>query len=163
MTTTTTSTATTAPAAALELDAWAAFTRAHGVVRDRIERALLDGHGLALVTFAALAAIDTAPGQRLPMTEVARAVGITKPGTTRLVDRMLRDGLIERRRNGLFVYACPTADGRAALAAARPTFARELRATLGDRLDAVHLAAFGDICARLAAPELPTSTPEHAR
>jgi DNA-binding MarR family transcriptional regulator len=80
-------------------------------------------HGLPLTWYDVLVVLDTAGG-RLRMSELARAVVLSGSGTTRLVDRMQRSGLIVREpceddRRGFF--AVLTEDGVARRREARPT------------------------------------------
>lgn len=119
--------------------AWRLLDTTHADLCDAIERALLDRHGLPLVTFKALDALANDDG-RLGMLALAHAVGVTRSGCTRLVDRAERDGLVARApspTDARHVLASLTDAGRAALDAARPTFA----AALADRRE--QLAALG--------------------
>jgi MarR family 2-MHQ and catechol resistance regulon transcriptional repressor len=66
-------------------------------------------HGLAAAEFEVLVRIARTPGQALRMSDLAAQTLLTTSGITRVVDRLERDGLVERR-------ACPT-DRRGSLAA----------------------------------------------
>jgi DNA-binding MarR family transcriptional regulator len=66
-------------------------------------------HGLASAEFEVLIRIARTPGQALRMTDLAAQTLLTTSGITRVVDRLERDGLVERQ-------ACPT-DRRGAFAA----------------------------------------------
>lgn len=57
------------------------------------------------------------PGEELPSTRLAREVSFTSGGFTKLVDRLVEAGLVERRAcptDRRVVYACLTARGREA-------------------------------------------------
>jgi DNA-binding MarR family transcriptional regulator len=69
-------------------------------------------HGLAAAEFEVLIRIARTPGQELRMTDLAAQTLLTTSGITRVVDRLERDGLVERR-------ACPT-DRRGAFAGITP-------------------------------------------
>ena len=65
-------------------------------------------HDLPLPSYDVLVQLSEAPGRRLRMTELADRVLLSRSGLTRLVDRLARDGLVERQ-------ACPD-DARGTLA-----------------------------------------------
>jgi MarR family 2-MHQ and catechol resistance regulon transcriptional repressor len=58
-------------------------------------------HGLSTVEFEVLARLARSPGNQLRMTDLAAQTSLSTSGVTRVVDRMERDGLINRR-------ACPS-------------------------------------------------------
>lgn len=72
------------------------FFEAHAAVCARLEAALQTSHGLSLRWYDVLLQLHAAPGGRLTMRELGRAVVISKSGLTGLVDRMARAGLVER-------------------------------------------------------------------
>ena len=61
----------------------------------------LEEHGLSMVEFEVLMRLSRSPNHQLRMTDLAAQTSLSTSGVTRVVDRMERDGLIERR-------ACPT-------------------------------------------------------
>ena len=109
------------------LEVWQQFLRAHrrvlGVLGDELEQE----RGLPLAWYEVLLHLERAPGRRLRMGDLADAVVLSPSGLTRLVDRMVDDGLVRRepcpsdRRS---TYAVLTADGRSALRRAAPTHLR---------------------------------------
>ena len=138
------------------LDTWRLLNRTHAAMRDAIEHELVEHHHLALVTFAALDAIASTADGRLGMAALADAVGVTRSGCTRLVERAEGDGLIARKRvHHRHVDATLTSAGRAALRAARPTYAAAHAAALDAQRS--QLAQLGR---QLAAPRTrPRTTP----
>lgn len=76
--------------------AWQMFFEAHAAVCARLEAAIQSNHGLSLRWYDVLLQLHAAPGGRLTMRELGRAVVISKSGLTGLVDRMQRAGLVER-------------------------------------------------------------------
>lgn len=78
------------------LNAWGAFLTAHKALETILNRELEAACGLPLTWFDALAQLRAAPAHRLTMTQLARAVLFSKSGLTRLVDRMVEAGLVER-------------------------------------------------------------------
>src|SRR5262249_11335051 len=86
---------------ARELAVWRMFLRAHASIAGRLERDLVAEHGLPLAWYEVLLQLAEAPGQRLRMTDLAERVLLSRSGLTRLVDRLVAEGLVERA-------ACPS-------------------------------------------------------
>ena len=93
---------------ATDLAAWRAFLRAHAQIVRRLEHDLVTEHDLPLPSYDVLVQLSEAPDRRLRMTQLAERVLLSRSGLTRLVDRLVRDGLVERQ-------ACPS-DARGTLA-----------------------------------------------
>ena len=83
-------------------------------------------HGLAQAEFEVMLRIARTPGQAMRMSDLAAQTLLTTSGITRVVDRLERDGLVERR-------ACPT-DRRGAFAALTAKGQERLDAVLPDHL-----------------------------
>jgi MarR family transcriptional regulator, 2-MHQ and catechol-resistance regulon repressor len=83
-------------------------------------------HGLAPAEFEVLVRIARTRGQALRMSDLAAQTLLTTSGITRVVDRLERDGLVDRR-------PCPT-DRRGALAAITPAGLKRLDAVLPGHL-----------------------------
>jgi DNA-binding MarR family transcriptional regulator len=75
---------------------WRAFVRAHAEVSRRLDEDLRGEHGLSLQEYVTLLILVEAPGRRLRMGRVAEALTLSKSGATRLIDRLVDDGLVER-------------------------------------------------------------------
>ncbi|WP_242424620.1 MarR family winged helix-turn-helix transcriptional regulator, partial [Frankia sp. EI5c] len=88
--------------------AWRRLLRAHAHVTRLLEAELDAAHQLPLAYYDVLVQLSEAPNHQLRMSELAHRVLLSRSGLTRLVDRMERDGLVERR-------ACPS-DARGTLA-----------------------------------------------
>jgi DNA-binding MarR family transcriptional regulator len=80
------------------LDAWRDFLRAHAVVTAALSRELEAARDLPLAQYDVLVQLDQAPDRRLRMQELASRVLFSRSGLTRLVDRMVREGLVARER-----------------------------------------------------------------
>ena len=78
------------------LNAWGAFLTAHKALETILTRELESACGLPLTWFDALAQLRMAHGRRLTMTQLATALLFSKSGLTRLIDRMVEAGLVER-------------------------------------------------------------------
>src|SRR5688572_19066860 len=88
--------------------AWQALLHAHHQVIRMLDRELRDEHDLPLAAYDVLLRLARAPGRALRMTELADRVMLSPSGMTRLVDRLVDKGLVERRTD--------PEDGRVALA-----------------------------------------------
>jgi DNA-binding MarR family transcriptional regulator len=120
----------TSPLDEAEMSAWHALIRAHSRVVRRLEAELESEHGFTLPAYEVLAHLSEAPDRRLRMTDLAKHAVLTPSGLTRLVDKLSREGLVERQRCGAdarVVYAVLTPTGMARLEAAYPTHLRGVR------------------------------------
>ena len=77
-------------------EAWIAIAQTHAAVSGRLQDALTAAELPPLPWFEVLATLDRAPEQRLKMGELAEALVITRGGLTKLVDRLIKAGLLER-------------------------------------------------------------------
>jgi DNA-binding MarR family transcriptional regulator len=128
-------TPTTEPDAlgAEEQRAWRAMLRAHACLFKRLDAALESAHHLPISSFEVLQRLDEAPGGRMRMCELAERAGLSRSGLTRLVDRLERDGLLERcscSNDGRGAFACITGEGAERLHGARATYAAVVREQL---------------------------------
>src|SRR6266511_4303625 len=78
-----------------QLEAWRAFLRAQAALIRTLDRELAAEQGLPITFFDVLVQLSQA-GWRLRMSELADAVLLSRSGVTRLVDRMVRSGLVRR-------------------------------------------------------------------
>lgn len=93
------------------LTAMGLFTEAHQGIVNR-SAAVFERHQLSTVEFDVLIRLARSPGSRLRMTDLAAQASLSTSGVTRVVDRMDRDGLIQRE-------ACPH-DRRSSYAVVTP-------------------------------------------
>jgi len=104
--------------------AWRGFLRVHSALLHQLDADLFAAHGLPLRSYEVLLLLDDAPDRRLRMTDLSRSVLLSPSGVTRLVDRLAREGLVDRERcadDGRGYYAVITAAGQRRLKAARST------------------------------------------
>lgn len=133
--------------------AWHALIRAHSRIVRRLEGELEAEHRLTLPAYEVLAHLSEAPEQRLRMTELAAHAVLTPSGLTRLVDKLVREGLVERLRcdaDARVVYAVLTAGGMTRLLAAYPTHLRGVREHYLDWLSPGQQRAVSDALSDLA-------------
>ena len=75
---------------------WRAFLIAHARVVRRLDEELRAEHDLSFAEYDALLTIAQAPERRIRMGQLADEVLLSKSGVTRLIDRLVGDGLVER-------------------------------------------------------------------
>jgi DNA-binding MarR family transcriptional regulator len=78
------------------LAAWATFLRAHARVTRLLERELHDEQRMALADYDVLIQLANTDARRLRMGELADRLLLSRSGITRLVDRLEREGFVER-------------------------------------------------------------------
>jgi DNA-binding MarR family transcriptional regulator len=136
-----------------QLRSWRAFLRAHAEVTRRLEADLVAAHQVPLAWYDVLVQLVEAPGRRLRMTDLAGAVLISRSGLTRLVDRLVAEGLVRRERaedDARGTFAVMTDEGYARLRAATPTHLRGVASYVVGRMSADQLSALGDACQLIA-------------
>lgn len=126
------------------LAAWRAFLRAHARVIRSLERELQDEEHLALTDYDVLVQLARAEDRRLRMSELADGLLLSRSGATRLVDRLVAEGLVERvmcdtDRRGQ--WASLTDAGLERLRRATPAHLRGVAEHFLDRLSADDLTA----------------------
>jgi DNA-binding MarR family transcriptional regulator len=77
-------------------EAWRSLAQTHAAVSGRLQDALAAAELPPLAWFEMLAAIAAVDSERMKMGELAEALVITRGGLTKLVDRLVKAGLIER-------------------------------------------------------------------
>ena len=120
------STTTTDPHALSEreLGAWRGLLRTHAMLVKRLDADLEAAHGLPLTSYEVLLHLWNAQDRKMRMCDVAESVLLSRSGLTRLVDRLERDGLVEREScasDARGAFAKLTDAGRAKLEEARGT------------------------------------------
>jgi DNA-binding MarR family transcriptional regulator len=134
------------------LRAWRGLLRSHACLVKRLDAELERCHGLPMSSFEVLHHLASADDGRMRMRELAERAQLSRSGLTRLVDRLERDGYLERcscAHDARGAFAVLTPAGREKLAAAREThlagvrelflrhFSEEDLELLGDRWEHV--------------------------
>jgi DNA-binding MarR family transcriptional regulator len=119
------------------LACWRSFLRTHAHLLRRLEQDLQANRKIALASYDLLVQLAEAPDDRLRMSELAEAVLLSRSGVTRLVDRLQREGMVERQPDpddarGLFTVLTP--QGRAALRDAATVHLAGIAELVVDRL-----------------------------
>jgi DNA-binding MarR family transcriptional regulator len=113
----------------VELRAWSGILQAHALVGRRLEVVLQERHRLSLAEYTVLQRLWTA-GCSLRMSDLAGSALLTPSGVSRLVDRLVAEGLLERTTcgdDGRAILAVLTAGGVRRRGQAATTYAEELR------------------------------------
>ena len=137
---------------AVELGAWRGLLRVHSALVRDLDAELEAAHGLPLSSYDVLIHLQAAPGRRLRMAELAESVLLSRSGMTRLVDRLVRDGLIVRgtcESDGRGSFAVLTDEGEALLARARPTHLAGVRERFLSRFSDTELRTMAQLWERL--------------
>jgi DNA-binding MarR family transcriptional regulator len=129
------------------LEPWRAFLLAHARVSRRLDEELRAEHDLSIAEYDALLNIAEAPERRIRMRRLADQVVLSKSGVTRLIDRLVEDGLVARSAcvsDARGAEAVLTDAGLARLRAASRTHLRGIEDHFLDILDAEQLASVGE-------------------
>jgi DNA-binding MarR family transcriptional regulator len=137
------------------LDTWRDFLHVHARLLHRMDEELQANHGLSMAEYDALLQLATAPDRRLRMSALADRVLLSRSGITRLVDRLVASGMVERS-------SCST-DARGAEAVLTSRGLDRLRAASQTHLDGVETWFLGviDERDRLALQRALDSVTEH--
>jgi DNA-binding MarR family transcriptional regulator len=148
------------------IGAWRSFLIAHARIQRLLDEELRAEHDLSLAEYDVLLQLAEAPDRHLRMHQIADQVVLSRSGVTRLIDRLVADGAVERTHcasDARGAEAVLTAAGLDRLREASRTHLRGISdhflevippdelVTVGRAMDAV-LDAFG-----------PHSTPEDRR
>ena len=130
-----------------QLRAWRAFLDAQASVLRRLEAELLAEEGMTLAEYDVLFQLRVAGDHQLRMTELSQRVRLSRSGLTRLVDRLVKAGLVmrghcETDRRGTFAVLTPA--GRDRVRRARPVHLRGVSRHFAERLSPIQLAAVAD-------------------
>jgi DNA-binding MarR family transcriptional regulator len=107
-----------------ELGAWRGLLRVHSALVKALDAELLAEYDLPLSSYEVLINLQAAPDHRRRMAELAEGVLLSRSGMTRLVDRLEREGLLERDpcvSDGRGTFAVLTPKGEELLSRARRT------------------------------------------
>lgn len=134
------------------LASWRAFLRAHAVITRRLEAELMEEQDLPLASYDVLFQLVDAPGHRLRMTDLASAVLLSRSGLSRLVDRLQREGLVNREvatEDGRGMYAVLLPAGVTRLRNAAPTHLRGVAEHMTSKFSDAELKALQALLDRL--------------
>lgn len=136
-----------------ELDAWRAFLRAHSRVTRVLDAELSAECDLPLGSYEVLLHLQNAPNRQLRMTDLADRVLLSRSGLTRLVDKLVSEGLVTRESCATDLrvnYATLTDAGYDRLKKAAPTHLRGVRTHMVDLLTPKELEVLATALNRVA-------------
>jgi DNA-binding MarR family transcriptional regulator len=119
------------------VEAWVSITRTHAAVVGRLQEALAQADYPPLPWYEVLVTVYEADDQRLKMGDLAEALVITRGGLTKLIDRLVKAGLVERtfcETDRRVSYATLTTAGAAMLEEMRPVVRGELEVAFAAQL-----------------------------
>jgi DNA-binding MarR family transcriptional regulator len=135
-----------------ELRAWRGLLRVHAQLSKALDAQLEAAHGLPLTSYEVLLYLSDAEGGRMRMHDLASSVLLSRSGLTRLVDRLERDGYLERcscAHDARGAFAVLTPAGREKLEAARTTHLAGVRELFLSHFSAAELDLLGDAWERV--------------
>ncbi|MCW2886674.1 MAG: hypothetical protein QOE54_1350 [Streptosporangiaceae bacterium] len=136
-----------------EVSVWRTLLRVQAQVSRQLQNDLLTEHDLALGSYDVLLHLARSEDGRLRMNDLADRVLLSRSGLTRLVDRLQREGLVEREScssdaRGLFAVLTPA--GRERVLTATPTHQQGVRTHVLSKLNREELRQLGAILDKLA-------------
>ncbi|MBI2762735.1 MAG: winged helix-turn-helix transcriptional regulator [Chloroflexi bacterium] len=137
----------------MDLGPWRAFLHAHARLARRLDEDLRDRHALSLQEYETLLHLAEAPDHRLRMGRLADSLLLSKSGVTRLVDRLVDDGLVERSScssDARGAEAALTGTGLARLRSAAPTHLAGIRNHFYGAIDTADLAVVGRVMSAIS-------------
>jgi len=140
--------------------AWLAFLEVSHRLDRVIEQQLRRDAGLSHAQYEILSRLESAPGGRLRMSELADVIIVSRSGLTYQVGQLERAGLVRREKDATDergVLAVLTAGGRAALLRAAPGHVRVVRHYLIDALTPAQRSAIAEGLAAARARLRPAS------
>lgn len=136
-----------------ELRAWRGLLRAHASLAKVLDAELEERHGLPMTSYEVLHFLAGAERGRMRMCDLAEQAQMSRSGLTRLVDRLERDGLLERcscEHDARGAYACLTEVGRERLSEARSTHRSVVREHFLSRFSSQELSSLAELWERIA-------------
>jgi DNA-binding MarR family transcriptional regulator len=121
----------------LEMSAWGGFLRAHATLVRELDEELTARHGLPLSSYDVLIQLANTPEHRMRLSQLADAVLLSRSGLSRLVARLVEQGLVERiecSSDARGAFAVLTDAGEQRLDGARATHRAGVRARFLDAL-----------------------------
>jgi DNA-binding MarR family transcriptional regulator len=136
-----------------ELRAWRGLLRAHACLAKRLDAELERAHRLPMSSYEVLNRLQEASEGRMRMCDLAEQAQLSRSGLTRLVDRLAREGLLERcscAHDARGSYACLTESGRERLEDARVTHLAVVREHFFSHFSESELSTLADMWERIA-------------
>lgn len=142
----------------VELAAWQALLHAHDELLKRLDAELRERHTISVSDYDVLVRLARAKGRRLKMTELAQRAMLSPSGLTRVVDRLAKRGLLERRRDdddSRVVHAVLTGAGLARVRRASRTHLDGIRRHFTSQLSDEQLNQVAAALQQITGPHVP--------
>jgi len=140
--------------------AWESLLVAHHALSRRLGHELEVEHGLTLAQYEVLLRLRNAPTGQLRMQDLASAAFFSPSGMTRLIDRMVAAGWVERHKCDTDLrgtYAALTPAGLAVFRAAATTHLRGIEQHFGRHLDDAEADVVAASLTRIAQTATPSA------
>jgi DNA-binding MarR family transcriptional regulator len=134
------------------LTAWIRLLRGQAAARRTLDSELQAAHGLTVVGYEALLLLSNAEAQAMRRVDLARGLGLTPSGVTRLLDGLERDGLVAKRTcdaDARVTYAVLTEAGAERLERASCSHVGSVRALFEERYSDEELETLASLLGRL--------------
>lgn len=134
-----------------EIAFWQALSRAHATVLTALEQELEQG-SVTPIGLEVLRTLGACTNRQMRMADVAKTVGLSRSGLTRLMDRLQRHGWVERRHcpdDGRGAFAVLTDCGQHTLDRVLPTYRATLERCLSPAVHHGDMEAVTDALIRL--------------
>jgi DNA-binding MarR family transcriptional regulator len=141
-----------------EMRAWQALLHTYHQVIRKLDRELREEHDLPLAAYDVLLRLTRAPSRALRMSDLAERVMLSPSGVTRLVDRLVAKGLVERRtdhEDGRVALAYLTDEGLGQLRRAARTHLRGIREHFTGRMGETQLRDIASALETTTGPHVP--------
>ncbi len=131
---------------------WRRFLTVHCCLLGQLDAELQTAHHLSLAEYEVLIHLSEAPARSMRMAELAQRLLLSPSGLTRRLDRLVREGVVERRscpsdRRGSL--AALTDAGQRRLETAAPTHVAGVRRYFIEPMSRGELLGFGDALAAI--------------
>ena len=136
----------------VEKKAWVSYLLSSARITRDVDRRLHEAGVVDLTIYDILLRLEEAPDRRMKMTDLADASVFSKSGITRLVDRLEKDGLIERQScpaDRRRVHAWLTEKGLEERKRAWPVYRAAIYELFTTQMAESELASLGDILENL--------------
>jgi DNA-binding MarR family transcriptional regulator len=140
----------------IRLAAWWKLMTASALLVQQVSRDLAEATALSLSSYNVLRLLQEAPGCRLRLSALARALILTRGGATRLANRLERAGVLRRQGDARDLrgsWAVLTNRGRDEWRRARQVFARTVAKHFGSHLTDEEAKILNAVLGRFATRE----------
>lgn len=133
---------------------WRSYLRVETLLPARLNRQLQASSGLSVTEYAVLVLLSEVPGGRMRPFEIGHSLSWEQSRLSHQLTRMEKRNFITREecpsdKRGAVIALTP--HGRAAIESAAPGHVEAVRALVFDQLTPAEAAAFGEVCAKIAA------------